>query len=134
MSQNKQSGADANKYGRETARLIMKELSTKPISKTSNECLLNGRQMVIKCSRVDTKQVGVSYVMLERLDGIIGAFETDMGNYELYEISPDIFKGNMLETRSTGASAGKVGLVLQKIFEEKGRFMQSVRLRESDGN
>lgn len=130
MSQNQHTGAAANKYGRETARLIMKELSTEPISKISNECILDGRRVVIKCSKVNTKQVGVSYRMLERLDGVIGAFESDTDSYELYEISPDTFKANMRETRSTGASAGKVALVLQKIFEEEGKLIQTVTLRK----
>jgi hypothetical protein len=123
MTQNQHTGAAANKYGRETARLIMKELSTEPISKISNECMLDGRRVAIKCSRAYTKQVGVSYKMLERLDGVIGAFETNTGNYELYEISPETFKQNMRETRSTGAAAGKVALVLQKIFEEESEFI-----------
>ena len=128
MSQDKQSGADANKYGRDTARLIMKELLTEPISKISNECFLDGRLVAIKCSRVNTKQVGVSYKMLERLDSVIGAFETDTNIYDLYEISPDTFKENMRETRSTGAAAGKVALVTQKIFEDEGKFIQTVKL------
>ena len=108
----------------------MKELSTKPFSKVSNECILDGRRVAIKCSRVNTKQVGVSYKMLERLDGIIGAFETETNTYELYEISPDTFKENMRETRSTGAAAGKVALVTQKIFEEEGKFIQMVKLNK----
>lgn len=66
----------------------------------------------------------------EHLGGVIGAFETDTGNYELYEISPETFKQNMRETRSTGAAAGKVILVLQKIFKEEGKFIQTVKLNK----
>jgi len=68
--------------------------------------------------------------MLERLEGVIGAFETDTGSYDLYEMSPDIFKENMRETKSTGASAGKVALVHQNTFEKEGKFIQTVKLRK----
>jgi len=82
----------------------------------------------IKCSHKNTKCIGVSYKMLERLDGVIGAFETEHNIYDLYEIAPAVFSENMRETRSKGAAAGKVGLVTQKVFEGEGSFIQTIVL------
>ena len=128
MPQDGESGAAANKYGRETAKKIMKKLGTKPISSMSNECILKGRLVAIKCSRKYTKCIGVSYLMLKRLKAVIGAFETENDYYDLYELSPRVFANNMRPTRSKGAAAGKVGLVTQSVFEAKGSFIKSIVL------
>lgn len=126
MPQDRKSGAAANRYGRQTAKKIMTKLDTKPISSMSNECMLKGRRVAIKCSRKHTKCIGVSYLMLKRLDTVIGAFEVENNTYDLYELSPRVFSSNMRPTRSKGAAAGKVGLVRQSIFEERGKFIQSL--------
>lgn len=126
--QNQKTGAAANKYGREMAIKIMKALETKPIDKNTNECILNGKRVAIKCSRKYTKCIGVSYKMLERLDGIIGAFEKDVNLYELYQLSPKTFSENMRETKSKGPAAGRVGLVVQKVFEDEGKFLRAIKI------
>ena len=128
MTQNQKTGAAANKYGRETAVKIMQALGTTPIDKNTNECILNGKRVAIKCSRKYTKCIGVSYRMIERLNQIIGAFETDDNVYDLYQLSPKTFNENMRETKSKGPAAGRVGLVVQKVFEEQGKFLQSVKI------
>ena len=128
MTQNQKTGAEANKYGRETAVKIMNALGSKAIDKNTNECILNGKRVVIKCSRKCTRCVGVSYKMLERLNQVVGAFETDDNIYDLYQLSYEIFSKNMRETRSKGPAAGKVGLVIQKVFEEEGKYLQTVKL------
>ncbi len=130
MTQNQKTGAEANKYGRETAVKLMNALGSKPIDKNTNECILNGKRVVIKCSRKYTRCVGVSYKMLERLNQVIGAFETDDNIYDLYQLRPQIFNENMRKTRSKGPSAGRVGLVVQKVFEEEGKFLQTVKIRK----
>lgn len=128
MTQNQKTGATANKYGRETAVKIMQALRTSPIDKNTNECLLDGKRVVIKCSRKHTKCVGVSHRMLKILNEIIGAFETEDNVYDLYLLSPKTFNENMRETRSKGPAAGRVGIVVQKVFEEQGKFLQSVKI------
>ena len=129
MAQNKKTGAEANKYGRETAVKIMQALGTTPIENNTNECILNGKRIAIKCSRKYTKCIGASYKMLERLNQVVGAFETEDNVYDLYQLSPRTFNENMRETRSKGPAAGRVGLVAQKVFEEQGKFLQSVKIR-----
>ena len=65
--------------------------------------------------------------MLDRLDGILGAFELDDGSYDLYLLAPDAFRANVSATQSRGASAGKVGMVTKGIFVQLGRSRGNVR-------
>lgn len=128
MVQDRESGAKANKYGRETAKKIAEKIGAKSISKISNEFELQGRKITIRCAKRYTNDYGVTYKMLERIDAIFAALEQKSNKYELYEIAPNIFKKNMRETQSKGASAGKVGLVRKSIFINEGKFICSVKI------
>jgi hypothetical protein len=63
----------------------------------------------VRCQGTDS--VGVTYMMLDRLDSIISAFQLDGGSFELWSLSAEKFRQEMRDTRSRGSSAGKVGLV-----------------------
>lgn len=128
MPQDRESGARADKYGRETARKIAERISATAISKTSNEFLLKNRKITIRCARFKTTDVGVSYKMLERIDAVIAALEQSNEEYKLYEISPQTFKQHMRETKSKGASAGKVALVGKNVFMSKGKLICTIKL------
>lgn len=128
MVQDKESGARANRFGRETAPKIMRKLGTTPIDANTNECYLDGRLVAIKCARAKTNDIGVSYKMLKRLAGVIGAFETQPEVYELYEIDPALFQKNMRPTRSTGPASGRVGLVRKSLFISRGKKLEQVKL------
>jgi len=127
MPQNRESGARANRYGRECAKKIAKKIGAKSISNTSNEFEFQDRKITIRCAGYSTSDLGVTYKMLERIDAVFAALEQENGEYNLYEISPDMFKKNMRETRSAGPSAGKVGLVRKKVFVNRGKFICSVK-------
>ncbi|SQD76529.1 hypothetical protein [Moritella yayanosii] len=128
MSQNKNSGAAANKWGRETARSIASKIGATMISKASNECNHNGCKAVIKCAKVATDSVGVTYKMLERLDYIIGAFQSENGTFELFQLSSSYFENDMRATASLGSASGKVGIVRKTTFESKGQNMGLITL------
>jgi hypothetical protein len=128
MPQDRESGARANKYGRETAKKIADKIGAKSISKISNEFELQGRKITIRCAKHSTNDFGVTYKMLERIDAIYAALEQKNSEYELYEISPSIFKKNMRETKSRGPAAGKVGLVKKSVFVNEGKFIDSVKI------
>ena len=121
MPQNRETGAEANKFGRETAKRIAEKLKATNMSARSNECSLNGRRVVIKCAREDTNSVGVTYKMLERVEEIIGAFESGQDEFYVFGLSPSEFKQNMRPTRSKGASSGKGGIVKRQTFEKLGK-------------
>jgi hypothetical protein len=128
MPQDGDTGAAANEYGRTTARSIATKIGATEIQRSSNECRLDGEKIVIKCARLGTPSIGVTYRMLDGLDSILGAFELDDGSYDLYILAPDVFRANMSATQSRGASAGKVGMVTKTVFVELGRPRGKVRL------
>ncbi len=94
----------------------------------SNEANWEGRRIVIKCAGVGTSSVGVTHRMLERLDAVVAAFQLADGRFDLIEMTPEIFKAHMRETQSTGASAGKVGLVSRQSFREIGKMLKTITL------
>ncbi len=128
MPQDKNSGAAADRWGRETAHQIASQIGATMQSRASNQALLNGQKVVIKCAALATDSVGVTYKMLDKLDSIIGAFQLDDGSFELWSLHPKEFEAAMRETRSRGASAGKVALVRKSIFLGRGRSLGRVRL------
>jgi hypothetical protein len=132
MPQDRTSGADANTYGRETARKIAIAIGAISISETSNEFELGNQKITIRCARKDNNQFGVPYQILERVNTVIGAVEQKDGDYKLYEISSNKFKQNMRPTRSTGPSAGRVGIVGKSVFISEGKFIRTVELETEE--
>jgi hypothetical protein len=128
MPQDRDTGAAANDYGRTTARRIATKIGATVIPRSSNECRLDGEKIVIKCARFGTPSIGVTYKMLDRLDGILGAFELNDGSYDLFLLGPDAFRENMSATQSMGSSAGKVGMVAKRVFVQRGHSRGNVRL------
>lgn len=81
MPQDRESGADAVKYGLETAKIIGHKLgATKEGRSNSNEYLLKGKHIVIKCARHKNDSVGISYQMLKKLDSILGPLKPIPGH------------------------------------------------------
>jgi hypothetical protein len=127
MPQGQESGAMAVEYGLQTAKRIAEELGAVKIGNIrSNEYEIGNRKIVIKCARTTTDSVGVSYLMLDRVAAILGSFETENGNYEIYELMPEVYKANMKPTRSKGPSAGRVGIVKKSIFIDKGKHIRKI--------
>lgn len=128
MPQDRESGARANKFGRETAKAIADKIGAIPISKISNEFSLKNRKVTIRCAHHKTTSVGMSYKMKERIDDVILAHEQQNGEYKLYKISSDKYEQSMNPTKSKGPSAGKVGMVKISVFIEEGDFIETVNL------
>lgn len=123
MSQDQQSGATANKWGRETAQMLIKAFGGKSASNISNEFSKDGESLVMKCANLDTTSVGVSYKMLDRIDAVVAAFAASPTCFSVYRMDSDQYKECMCATRSQGRSAGKVGLVTKKSFVEMGKSL-----------
>jgi hypothetical protein len=129
MSQDRESGAKAVEYGLATAKKIATQLGAKKIGNPrSNEYDIEGKKIVIKCARANTKSVGVSYQMLKRIISVYGAFEIDNDEYEIIEISNKAFSENMRGTRSKGASAGRVGVVRKSYFLGHGKDIKKISI------
>ena len=91
-SEEREQGAEADAYGRKIAKEIAEKLGAESVSDRSNECLWNNSRIVIKCAHTNTQKVGVSYQMLERITGILGAFETMPNVYELFLLDTKTFQ------------------------------------------
>lgn len=128
MTQNRQSGATASAWGRETAQKVAHAIGATAPSGLSNECSLNGERIVIKCAAVATDQVGVTYNMVLRLMYIFGAFQRADGRFDIYKLDARLFDAYERPTRSTGPSAGRVGKLKRSLFETKGSFFGTVAL------
>ena len=129
MPQDQVSGARAVQYGLDTAKKIAQKIGAVKIGNArSNEYEINGRKILIKCARQNTKSVGVPYQLLDRVDTILGSFENENGSYDLYQMAPNIYRENMRPTSSTGNSAGRVGMVRKSIFLNQGKFFKRVNL------
>lgn len=130
MAQDQETGARAVEYGLETARKIAVALGAEKVGNPrSNEYQLQDKVIVIKCARCTTNSVGVPYHMLDRISAIFGSFETEDGRYSVYEMSPDTFRKNMRPTRSTGPSAGRVGIVRKSAFFKQGSLVTNLTLK-----
>ena len=123
MSQTSLSGAQASGWGLRCGRALASLLGASSPQRNSNRCKLNGQWVVMKCAHFKNDKVGVSYHMLEQLDAVIGAFEDADGRYDVWSLSPEMYRQEMTGTRSTGASAGKVGVVTKRVFQTHGSFL-----------
>jgi hypothetical protein len=128
MEQDQQSGATGDAFGTKTAPLIAKSIGANMLNPNSNEATYGGELVVIKCAGPKTSSVGVTYLMLKRLKKVIGAFQQDDGSFEVISLPVSIFKDHMRETRSRGASAGKVGLVSRRVFKTRGHALGAIHL------
>ena len=128
MSQDRKSGAAANKWGRRTARKIATQIGAVMVDSYSNEARFRGKRVVIKCAKPATNSVGVTFKMLGRLDSIIGALQLSGGSFELRSLARSVFKSEMRETRSRGDSTRKVGQVRRSVFVNQGKLLGQVRI------
>ncbi len=127
MTQDRKSGAAANAYGHETAPKIAAALGASMTSTMSNEASYNGQRVVIKCAGKNTTSVGVTHEMLERLDLVLAAFQHKDGSYDVYSLSPEEYRTQMRESRSSGAE-GRIGLVSKTVFANCGKRIKIVRM------
>ncbi len=125
VPQDRESGAAGNDFGHQTAPKIASAIGATMIGRSSNEATWRAQRVVIKCARPATTSVGVTHAMLDRLDAVLAAFQRTDGRFDIFEMSPDIFRREMRPSRSTGA-AGRVGVVTRRAFQEHGQSISTV--------
>jgi hypothetical protein len=119
MGQNQQSGAEANEYGREYGARIASALGATKKRAGSNEVELNGETLSVKCAKLDTNRVGVYTSALNRIDAVLGAFETvPKGRYDVYRLSKAQFSANMVVKQA--GKPNEQGQVTRSVFERDG--------------
>jgi hypothetical protein len=132
MTQDRESGAEANRFGREYGGKIIAKLGAKKFKSGSNECELDGKRVSVHCARKRTKSVGVTLLCLKQLDAVLGAFEQEDGSFRVLRLSALLFTNHSRPTRSKGPSAGRVVLVTRAVFEKYGELVQIIPLLKSD--
>lgn len=125
MAQDRESGARAAKWGREAAGRLAKAIGATGFAGRSNECVLGGKRVIIKCAAVKTGIVGITYKTLERIEEIIGAFELDDGSFELWALTPEAYAAEMRDSAGK-KTAGQTGQVRKAHFEKHGRPLSRV--------
>jgi hypothetical protein len=123
MPQDAQSGGEANRWGRETAKAIAQRIGAVPVSETSNEFALHGRLITIRSARKGNASVGVTYDMLDRVDSVLAVFQREDGTFDMYEMSPSLYSMFMRDSKHEG----KVGLVSKSDFTRYGSHSQPVQ-------
>jgi hypothetical protein len=103
-------------------------LGAVPSRRGSNEATLANERIVIKCAAVNTDSVGVTYLMLDRVNRVFGAFQLDDGSFEVRSLSSAKYRAAMSPTRSQGPSAGRVGIVKKAVFYADGSLVDRLRV------
>ena len=128
MPQNHDSGKAGNDFGRENAKRLADAIGATLTKPGSNEARWDGRLVVLKSAAASTASIGVTYLMMTRVDEIVAALQRDDGGFDLYALSAAAFRSAMKPTRSKGPSAGRVGVVRRAVFERDGRALGSRHL------
>jgi hypothetical protein len=124
-SQDRQSGAAGNQFGHTIAPKIAAAIGATMLGPGTNEATWDARRIVIKCAGPQTSAVGVTHTMLARLDSVVAAFQRPQGEFEIFEMRPDVFASQMRGSRSSG-SAGRVGLVSRQTFRTHGTHVKTI--------
>jgi hypothetical protein len=69
--------------------------------------------------------------MNDRVKAVVGAFEEDDGSYRVMQLPIEHCTAIMRPTRSQGPSAGRVGMIDRKAFEDEGRLVGIVKVDDS---
>jgi len=133
MGQDRESGAEGNRYGRETGAAVATLLGAKRLTKRSNESMLNGERVAIKCAAPKTDQVGVLTDMLGRVDAVLGCFEGDDGCVEVWRLTRTDYQSRMEASRSASHKPGSLMKARNKLFREKGRLVAAFTAAEVAG-
>jgi len=127
MPQDRQSGAEANRYGRDCAARIAASLGAQKLHGNSNDCTYQNELVSIHCARPRTTKVGATYNTLANVSAVWGAFASDEGPYNVWSLPVTVYQAHMKPTRSRGASSGKVGTVDRSVFERLGTLVGKVQ-------
>ena len=82
----------------------------------SNERVIQGKLIVIRSAKIDTKRVQVSDAMLKRVHYIVGVFETPTGAYAIRRLTAAKFKKHM----RVAASREQGNVVSRVVFMNAG--------------
>jgi hypothetical protein len=124
MPQTKQTGHYGHAWGRKTFRRIADYMGVEILSTKSNECMFEGKRIVIKCAGPNTTSIGVYYTMLDRLDFIVAAWETEIDTFEIFRLTKRQFINYIRE----GGNYNTIATVSLCEFNKKENYITTIKL------
>ncbi len=127
MAQNRDSGARANEFGRRMAATVAQNIGAQKFDNEGNEFTWNGKSITIRSAHRGNAYVGVLYSMLERVDSVLAALETDTpdefqvweldGTTYLHDATPQV--KNPLIAQMSIKTFPKKGKLIAKVMDTK---------------
>ena len=126
MPQDKESGEKGNEYGLETARKVASAIGAEMLGSASNEAIYRGKNVVIKCARVTTSSIGVTFKMQKSVSDVIAALEQPDGKYKIFALDIKVFRSKQKQSQSKPDAGHKVGQVSKSVFTNQGALLSII--------
>jgi hypothetical protein len=123
MTQDRNTGAQANEFGKRMAIIVASHIGANKVNSDGNEFTWQDKKVTIRSAHKGNAYVGVLYSMLERVDAVLGALETD---------KPDEFQIWELDSRTYRARSKPqvknphIAQVPIKVFAKEGKLTAKV--------
>ncbi len=123
MPQDRNSGAEANAFGKRMGETVAKKLGAEKIGADGNEFLWQGKRITIRSAHKNNCYVGSLYTMLERVDSVLAALETDLRDeFQVWELDTKTF----LKHAKQQVKNPLIAQVSTKIFQKNGDLIAKV--------
>ncbi len=129
-SQDRASGAAANRWGHATSRKIANILGARETSTTSNDFELDGLPVTIRCARIGNNQVGLYDTVRDRVAFIIAAFQQREGHFELYRLTPELWAKNCNDVAASNPNHGRLTMSNRSRFRQFGESLGEIQIEE----
>ena len=131
MPQDRDTGAEANAFGKRMAGVVAKKIGAAKVDSEGNEFTWNGKRVTIRSAHKGNTYVGALYSMLERVDAVLAALETRTSDeFQVWELDTKTFLTN-------SRRQAKNPLIAQApitIFQNEGELIAKVLDTESRPN
>lgn len=129
MTQNKQTGRVANKFGKRMAEIVSKKIGAVRTSHSNgNEFLWNGKRITIRSAHKKNTYVGVLSSMLDRVDTVLAVIESEAEDeFKVWAIDKQTYRKNS----KTQVRNPKIKQVRTKVFTEDREPMINEVIRDT---
>jgi hypothetical protein len=127
MPQDRNTGAKARVFGRRMAGIVARKIGARKLDSDGNEYSWNGKRITIRSAHRDNAYVGALYAMLDRVDSVLAALETNApGEFQVWEVSTQTFRANSKpQTKNP-----RIAQVATRLFLKEGHLIDKVRDRK----
>jgi len=123
MPQNRDSGRRANEFGHRMAAIVAQNIGAQKLNHTGNEFRWNGKSITVRSAHRGNGYVGVLYSMLERVDLVLAALETDTPDeFQVWELDSATY----LHDAKPQVKNPFIAQTSTRTFHEKGKLIAGV--------